>query len=401
MADGTTQVEKHSQEMLARIWDMYDDAEIERRKQRVRDTWDYRRVDHVPLKLTVHENPWGFTMRETLQDAEKQWACNVASIERAMRALPGDYIPTMRPDVGYMTMATVYGIPVHWADDPNQMPGIRHNLIYDMKQVYEVPEFDPTTQGLMPECLRRVALFAERCRGRIYPSGIDLGGPLNTCKDLIETNLFYAAFYEYPQEYHFILDRVTRDMISCYDAIIAAAGGKERMSTTDFDDLWAPEKYKGYVSDDVCATISPRIFQEFAMPYNSRIFARYSGGLLHNCGPNPSAHLYLDHTPPIKGVTLAWEYSKGDAAALKKAFAGRGLIYTGIGGIGKDFEGDLQKAVAQFRWMADFFAPDVVVIPCLDFDGASVTDEQIARAYWALVEVAEDYAGKMHWAGYG
>jgi hypothetical protein len=390
---------RESQEILARIWDLYDEAAIERRKERIRRVWDYRSVDRIPLTVNVHENPWGFSMRERLLDAEKQWAVNLAGIERAMRALPDDYIPTMRPDVGYMTMATVYGIPVHWSDDPEQMPGIQHNLIYDMKQVYEIPEFDPTGRGLMPECLRRVSLFAERCQGKIWISGIDLGGPLNTCKDLIETNLFYAAFYEHPQEFHFLLDRVTNDMIACYDAIIAAAGGKENMSTTDFDDLWAPEAYKGYVSDDVCATISPRMFQEFGMPYNSRIFARYSGGLLHNCGPNPSAHLYLHHDPPIKGVTVAWEYSKGDAPAFKEAFAGRGLIYTGIGGIGADFERDLAAALETFRWMADFFAPDVVIMPRLGVEGRYVTDEQIRRAYFALAEVAEDYARRMRWAG--
>jgi len=391
------EIKRRADETLARIWGMYDEAEIERSKQRLRDAWDYRSVDHMPLNIGVHENPWGFPMRETLEDAEKQWAVSLAGIERSMRALPGDYVPTLRPDVGYMTMATVYGIPVHWSDDPDQMPGIRQNLIYDMKQVYEIPDFDPTRQGLMPECLRRVALFAERCQGRIYPSGIDMGGPLNTCKDLIETNLFYAAFYEYPEDYHFILNRVTDDMIACYEAIIAAAGGKENMSTTDFDSLWAPEKYKGYCSDDVCATISPRIFAEFSRPYNSRIFARFTGGLLHNCGPNPSAHLYLDHEPPIKGVTLAWEYSKGDAAALRDAFKGRGIIYTGIGGIGKDYDEDLKKAVEQYRWMADFFAPDVVIVANLGFDGASVTDDQIKRAYYAVVEVAEDYARKMRW----
>lgn len=396
---GEAGLKRQSDEALRRIWDLYDDAEIERRKQRVRDAWDYRRVDHVPLKINVHENPWGFTMREQLEDAEKQWAVSLAGIERALRALPGDYIPTMRPDLGYMTMATVYGIPVHWSDDPNQMPGIRHNLIYDMKQVQELPEFDPTTQGLMPECLHRVSLFAERSQGRIYVSGIDLGGPLNTGKDLVETNLYYAAFYEYPEELHTLLDRVTDDMISCYTAIVAAAGGRENMSTTDFDDLWAPEDYKGYVSDDVCATISPATFTEFSRPYNSRIYAQFGGGLLHNCGPNPSAHLYLDHTPPIKGVTLAYEYSKDDFARLKEAFAGRGIIYTGIGGIGRDYDEDLEAAVARLRQIAGLFAPDVVVIPALSFDGAALTDEQIAAVYWRVVEAAEDYARRMDWTG--
>ena len=396
MAEDTL-VTRQADDILARVWDVYDEGQIEKRKHRVREVWEYREVDHIPITLSIHDNPWGFTMRERLEDPEKQWAVAIAGVEHSLRLFPDDYIPTMRPDVGYMTMATVYGIPVHWSDDPEQMPGIRRNLIYDMSQVYDIPEFDPTERGLMPECLRRVRLFAERCRGRIYVSGIDLGGPLNTCKDLIETNLFYAAFYEHPEEFHYLLDRVTDDMIACYDAIIEAAGGKENMSTTDFDDLWAPETYKGYVSDDVCATISPRTFQEFGMPYNSRIFARYSGGLLHNCGPNPSAHLYLHHDPPIKGVTLAWEYSKGDSAALKEAFAGRGLIYTGIGGIGDDYRAGLEQVLAQFRWMAEFFAPEVVVMPRIGFDAQRLSDEQILKAYLLITEVAEAYARKMRW----
>lgn len=386
-----------AQASLDRLLAAHDEPEVERRKQRVRDVWQYRAVDHIPITLSIHDNPWGFTMRERLEDGEKQWAVNLAGVERALRLFPDDYIPTMRPDVGYMTMATVYGIPVHYSDDAEQMPGIARNLIHDMDAVYDLPSFAPAEQGLMPECLRRVRLFAERAAGRIYISGIDLGGPLNTCKDLVETNLFYTAFYEHRRQFHHLLERVTDDMIACYDAVIAAAGGSERLSTTDFDDLWAPETHKGYVSDDVCATISAAAFREFAMPYNGRIFARYGGGLMHNCGPNPAAHLYLDHDPPIKGVTLAWEYSQGDAPALKAAFAGRGLIYTGIGGIGADFEGDLARVVKQFRHWARFFAPDVVFMPRISFDAQSLSDGQIVRAYHAILEVAEEYARAMHW----
>jgi hypothetical protein len=59
------------------------------------------------------------------------------------------------------------------------------------------------------------------------------------------------------------------------------------------------------VPDDICAQFSPEFFNRFSKPFNNRIFARFGGGMLHNCGPNPCASEYLRHDPPIKAVDLA------------------------------------------------------------------------------------------------
>lgn len=372
----------------------WDEEEIERRKQRMRDLWAYRRVDHIPVLIWLVCNPHGYTSEELLKDGEKQLEANLVAVERCLRTLPDDYIPWLRPDVGYMTLATLYGCKVYWNEnDPDQMPGVESPIIYDMAQVYELKRPDPATAGLMPECLRRIRLFAGRTKGQIPLTGIDLGGPLNTCKDLVETNLLYTAFYDSPKELHYLLNHITETMIACYDLIIQAAGGLDKMTTTDFDPTWAPEGHKGFCSDDVCATIHPRLFETFGRPYNSRIYARYGGGLLHNCGPHPAAELYLGHTPPIKGINCSWRHTRNDLERLRQAFAGRGLVFAMF-----DNGETPEEMMAGYAEMAEALAPDTIGVPVCIMDGQAYSDEDILETYLSLRKISEGYAAEMRWA---
>jgi len=156
-------------------------------------------------------------------------------------------------------------------------------------------------------------------------TGIDLSGTLNTAKDLFFTNLLYTAFYDSPEEYHCFLSMATELQINCYDEIIKVIGDINRLTCIDFDPFWAPEGRKGFVSDDVCATISPELFQQFSIPYNNKIFKRWRGGRIHNCGPNPSKGLYLHHDPEINGLNCSYWYTKNDMPAIKEAFRGTGI----------------------------------------------------------------------------
>ena len=44
-----------------------DISAIEKRKQRIRDIWQYKKVDHIPLELYVVDNREKFTRREIEQ----------------------------------------------------------------------------------------------------------------------------------------------------------------------------------------------------------------------------------------------------------------------------------------------------------------------------------------------
>ena len=369
-----------------------DPREIARRKETVRRVWAYRRVDHIPIGVCLDDFS-RYSLREQCENGLAQFEVNVGCIDRCLRCLPDDYIPYARVWPGYMTLGALFGVPLHWSNDPNQAPGLQFHPITDMAQVHDLRMPDPERDGLMPHNIRWLRYFRENLPPDVSLTGIDLGGPMNTAKDLLDTNLLYTAFYDSPEEYHLLLDRVTDLQIRCYEAIIRAAGGTERLTCIDFDPLWAPEDGKGFVSDDVCASFGPDMFREFSLPYNNRIFRRFGGGRIHNCGPHPSLGLYREHAPELRGVNCSFRYSRAELPVFKEHFRGRGLVELNFD-CGESFE----EIVRGYDAAADILAPDVVAIP-LVFLNETWPDDTLTELYLALRDISVRYAREMNWKG--
>lgn len=367
-----------------------DHKEIEKRKERVRRTWAYKKVDHIPIGFFL-EDFSTYTLRELCENGELQYEENVKNINRLIGLIPDDYLPAARVWPGYMTIATMFGLEVHWSDDPNQAPGIREHIIFDISDVRKLKMPDAEKDGLMPFNLKWLRHFSERLPDDVSISGIDLGGPLNTAKDLFETNLLYTAFYDSPRDYHYFLNMVSDLQINCYREIIKAVGALERLTCIDFDPFWGPEGRKGFVSDDVCATISPEIFREFSMTYNNKIFKNWRGGRIHNCGPNPSIHLYIHHDPGINGLNCSYKYSRDDLMKIKKEFKGKGIVEFMF-----DNGESAEEIVDGYEKIAGTLAPDVAAIPLLWFN-ETWTDENIKDVYFELRNISEKYSREMRW----
>jgi hypothetical protein len=366
-----------------------DHARVENLKQIRRDLWDYKPVDHIPVFIWPTWT-FGHTLREQLENGDVQFEVNLKIIEKCLRLIPDDYIPWARVTPGYMTIATMFGMEVHWSNDPNQAPGAKGHMIRDLEQVCRLkrPKMDA---GLMPENIRRLRFHAASLPPDVYITGIDAGGPLNTCKDLIDTDLLYVAFHEDPQALHHMLNLVSDVQLEMYYAIEEAVGGINRMTGIDFDPVWAPEKYKSFVSDDVCATIGPETFKDFSLPYNNRLFQPWGSGLLHNCGPHPCKYVYLEHNPKLKGLNLAYKYSHQDFPELRKVFAGWGIFH-----ILMDNELTPEAMLKSFRYTMETLAPDVVGIPVVYVDD-TWNDDNVTALYWEMRKIANEYAANMRW----
>jgi len=371
-----------------------DPREIEQRKERVRRAWRYQRVDHIPIGIAL-DDPGPYTLRQVCEDGQLQFERNRHNIDRLLRLLPDDYLPAARVWPGYMTIASVFGVPIHWSDDPNQAPGALEHPIRDLAQLADLARPDAATSGLMPFNLRWLRYFAEQFPPEISLTGIDLGGPINTAKDLFDTDLLYTAFYDDPAAMHRFLDLAARVQIDCLAATIDAVGDINRLSSIDFDPIWAPEGRKGFISDDVCASFGPEIFRAFSRPHNNAILRRWPGGRIHNCGPHPAIDLYLDHDPPINGLNCSFRCTRPELGRIKEAFRGRGIVEFMF-----DFGETVEQIIRGYEEIARALAPDVVGIPVLWFD-ARWTDDAIREVYHGLRGVAERYAREMHWVGEG
>lgn len=365
--------------------------EIEKRKENIRRVWDYKKVDHIPIGIWLDDTS-RYTLKEQCLDGGVQLEVNIDCINRCLKTIPDDYIPYARLWPGYITIGTMFGMEVHWSDDQNQAPGFNKHLITDMSQVHDLKMPDATRDGLMPDNIKWLRHYSEVLPKDVYITGIDLGGPMNTAKDLLDTNLLYMAFYDSPDEFHKLLDMATELQLGCYEEIIKAVGDINRLTCIDFDPFWAPEGRKGFVSDDVCASYSPSIFEEFSKPYNNRIFKKYGGGRIHNCGPHPSSHLYLGHDPEIKGLNCAFKYSKNDFPKFKEEFRGRGIIELNF-----DNE-NFDEIVNGYEEAAQILAPDVIAVPLL-FLNDTWSDEALTQVYHELRKISEKYASDINWNG--
>lgn len=367
-----------------------DGKEVERRKETLRRLWRYRRVDHIPVGVWCDDFS-RHSLGEQCEDGRLQAEVMTGNLEKCWRALPDDYIPVVRVWPGYMTLATMFGMEIFWADDPNQPPGVRGALIRDMSQVYALPRPDPRRDGLMPHNLRRL----EHCRGA-FPdavsfTGIDLGGPINTARDLLDASLLYTAFLDAPREMHHLLALAADVQAGCYREIVRAAGGEVRLTCVDFDPVWAPEGLKDLVSDDVCSSFGPRVFEAFSMPYNSRLLGAFGGGRLHNCGPHPSAHLYLGHETACVGLNCSFVHSRADFPSLKEAFRQKGVVE-----INFDNDENPEQVIKGYEESAEALAPDVAAIPVL-FIKETWSVDDVSWTYRALRKISESYAASIDW----
>ena len=113
---------------------------------------------------------------------------------------------------------------IHWSDDPNQPPGSDGHIIDDLEQVYSLrrPTMD---DGVMPENIRRLRYFHDNLPPDVYLTGIDNGGPLNSLKDLLDTNLLYLGFYDNPEAMHHLLNLVTDVQLEMCHKMIETVGG--------------------------------------------------------------------------------------------------------------------------------------------------------------------------------
>jgi len=368
--------------------------EIERRKEMVRALWRYEPVDHIPINMRIMPNPSGYSLTEQLTNSRKQLELNWLCVKESLRVMPDDYIPILRPDMGCMMVATMFGAEVVYSDHPEGMPWRKEPLIFEADQIYELEVPDPYEDGLMPKALERIELFMKETDYQIPTCLMDMGGPMNAAKDLLDTNLLYLLFHDDPKAMKHLLDLLAETYLRADEAMVEAAGGIENVVTTDWDPTWCPEGHQGYVSDDVCATFSPQVFREFSKPANNKLLRRFGGGLIHNCGPHPCVEEYLSHDPPLHGCNMAYDYSVADLPRIREAFAGKGLVYMGLSGMSPSSEGSV--SIEQYRRCMDELAPEVACVPQSLVDPATL-DISPGELYQGLRKVSEEYARRMEW----
>ena len=305
-------------------------------------------ADRVPVALIV-DSPWlpGYAGIDTLDYFLRpdEWLrINLGLLERFPDVA---WIPGLWVEYGMAAEPSAFGARVVWHHD--QAPSIEP-VRGGLAGLADVEPPDPQRHGLMPLVLQRYA-DAER---RLLPEGMSVKmiaarGPLAIASWLLGTTDLMIALKRQPEAISQLLDVLTATIIAWLQA--------------QLDVLRAPEGI--LVLDDIVGMLSPKLFEQFARPYFTRIFSAFDSliKVYHNDTPCPhlvgpmstlGMHVFnLSHTldlatvqAQMPGVTLMGnvpplELMARGAPEQVEAWArdciaktgGRGLILSAGGGV--------------------------------------------------------------------
>jgi hypothetical protein len=371
---------------------------IESRRERIRKTWRYERIDHVPLGLYVIDNKEGFTRKEIETDKEKNLRFDLNSVKKSLELLPDDYIPFIKPEVGCATIPTILGSEVYFPQNIDNYSTVKESIVNKITELEKL-DFPETvaeikTRGLMPLNLEKIHYYRNVTSDAINFTGFDIGGVMCGSVDIMNSSLFYISLLTEKDRMLAYLEKLSNLYVAVQKILTGEIGGPDRMTNVDWDVSWYPEGRKGYVSDDPCANFSAEIFETFSKPFNERIYELFGYGGFHNCGPHPCVQAYIDYRGNrLKAVNCSLEYTYKELDSFISVFKESQTVLYFL------FEEEFYNAKKALELYDELIGTgtkyNVICIPSYAIDSSLYSDDQIEQIYRGFLNSSTDYAGSL------
>lgn len=232
-------------------------------------------------------------------------------IERHLASIDDDYIPMFMPWYGTGVVPSALGSQIVF--NKGLDPAVHGRILIDPSDLHRLRLPDPCQDGQMPDVLR--CIDHARTHSDLPISVTDCQGPLNIALSLCGVEDFCLWMYDDPEKVHDIMDFCTEVLIN-WIKVQKKHAGQELDSGAWPHSILLPKGYGGVsIADDDAVVLSPDLYREFVVPYNSRIFKAFGGGTLHFCG---NAEHQLDNFEQMDGLTGINNFCMGNFKQLIK-----------------------------------------------------------------------------------
>lgn len=155
----------------------------------------------------------------------------------------------------------------------------------------------------------------------------DLQGPLDICELMWGCEMFYAM-YDEPELVHDMLALITDTYTAFLEQWFAMFPCDDDMNVH-----WGNMRHRGRIMlrCDSAMNLSPEFYEEFAMPYDAKLLARFGGGAMHFCGRGDHYIELLCSQPYLYSVNLSQPHLN-DMEAIWRATVDRGITVLGFPG---------------------------------------------------------------------
>lgn len=230
------------------------------------------KADRAPVALIV-DSPWlpGYAAVDTLDYFLKPDLWLNINRELLTRFPDVAWIPGFWIEYGMAAEPSAFGARIMWHHD--QPPAIEP-VLGGLAALKDVEPPDPQYHGFMPLILQRyVDAENQLLRDGINIKMVAARGPFAVTGWMLSMTELMVVLQTEPEAMHQLLDTVTTTIIAWLRAQLGV--------------LKAPEGIM--VLDDIVGLLSPKLFEEFARPYMTRLFNEFNGmiRLYHNDTPCP------------------------------------------------------------------------------------------------------------------
>jgi uroporphyrinogen-III decarboxylase len=292
------------------------DDRMEQARQRIHDAYSHKDTGELPV-LVMDVNYWVsgdapqmipddyFTSSASMLEFQQ------AKIDRHLASIQDDYIPLLYPWYGTGVVPSAIGSKVLFQRGMD--PAVEGPVLERPEDIRKLRRPNPLTDGLMPRVLETIRYFREHSDLPVMFT--DAQGPLNIALTLCGVENFFVWAKEQPLLAHELMDYTTEVLIDWIRVQKQYAGQSEKNGAFPHSIL-LPEGFGGVcISDDDCTVISPKMYREFVVPYNSRVFQAFGGGTLHFCG---SAMHQIENFLATDGLTGINCFCMGDFKQIRR-----------------------------------------------------------------------------------
>jgi hypothetical protein len=324
---------------------------IEEKKARIEKNRRLEAVPEVPFLVEVGGFHGGFKRFFESDRAELDWNVEYHKTREGI----DDYgIPNIKPNLGIGIIAAAFGC----GETPNDEadPWIKALISEDnLDDVHKLVMPDPAANPVYQRAWARAEFMKKN--SPLPLRIVNVPSPLVTASLIWEYTSFIEALMIYPDEVHVLMDKITKATIAYVKEQFRRI---DNLHSVSHEFWYVPREAGVRISDDTAALLSPNLYREFGVKYNSEISRAFGGVVVHSCGDVQNVVAPMMEIDGLAGLDFTipqnpnWEPIR-DAAAGKTALYLRHFWW--------DHGTDAKVDLAEYsKGLVDYFGRDGLFI---------------------------------------
>jgi len=345
---------------------------IETKKNLIEAAWRMEQVNEVPFVIEVGPMHMATQKFYNNPDAEIEWAEDHAKKRKGVY----DYgFPNIKPNQGINIIAGAFGCE---CKPNNEADPWVNCLIHEenAEDIYKLKIPDPVNNPYFERAWKHVEDL--QAKSHIPLRVVNIPSPLVTASLIWEYTSFIEALLIFPDEVHALMEKITEATIGYIKEVFKRIKNLYGVS----HEFWYVPKEAGIrISDDTAALLSPKLYKEFGVKYNSMISREFGGIVVHSCGDVSNVAQTMMEIPDLRGLDFTipqvqnWEKVR-DAAAGKTVLCLRHFYWDHLNAEAHD--GKTVDLADYTKKLIDFFGRKNIMIQ------TSVPEKQAAEQEEAI-----------------